>query len=349
LRRSSGSIRGLVYGIAERECAGAGLAADCCQAVFVVFVRRVGTIRHARALPSWFVQTTRYAVLDAKRNARRREHHERQAALARHARAEQIMDSTTDSSDRTMLEDAISRLRKCDREVVAMRFLQGQEVGAIAVTLGIGSALEWRDFSYEDRDLPDLWRGVLDIPWYSVIGIEQLTFPPMNADFVVDAKATPQQRLDAVAALLAERTTQKIRFVRGQRKMLCMVVQGKPRPLPKDKANFNILVMTQAPLDGATLKRWIDGWRPRGSTHGFDVDQVSDKLGAPLFVDVSPRDRGNLQALTLVAADAQIKPTDPEYPQKLRRILDNVQMQTGAEWRMEERELEVFTVQAIGG
>jgi hypothetical protein len=112
-----------------------------------------------------------------------------------------------------------------------------------------------------------------------------------------------------------------------------------------------VVVLTQQPLDDPTLKRWINGWRPKGSTHGFAMDQASPQLGAPFFIDGNPQEEPGVNGvgLTLIAADARLKSTDREYPQKLRRILDNLQTQIGGEWRIEERELEVFTVQPIGG
>src|SRR5262245_7053457 len=71
----------LVYGIALRHTRGDDqLAADVSQAVFIVFVRRLGSIRHGRALPAWFHQTTCFAMRDARRAADRRAHHEQQAA-----------------------------------------------------------------------------------------------------------------------------------------------------------------------------------------------------------------------------------------------------------------------------
>src|SRR5688572_22852774 len=78
---------GLVYGIALRQTRDPQRAADVSQAVFMVFVRRVASLRSARALPSWLLQTTRYAAKEAHRSASRRARHEHRAA-----RAEQIMD-----------------------------------------------------------------------------------------------------------------------------------------------------------------------------------------------------------------------------------------------------------------
>src|SRR4051812_20260005 len=124
-----------VHGIAQRQTGDAHAAADVSQAVFVVFVRRVRTIRHARALPGWFLQTTRYAVKAARRAANRRAHHERRAA-----KPERIMGSQTtmeSNEDLARIDEAIASLGKTDRSLVLMRYLQGREVEAIAATLGV--------------------------------------------------------------------------------------------------------------------------------------------------------------------------------------------------------------------
>jgi len=117
---------GMVYGIALRQTRDAQTAADVSQAVFMVLVRRVGSLRSARALPSWLLQTTRYAAKEAHRAAARRSHHEHRAA-----RVEQIMETTASEANDpklAMLDDAIASLRQADRDVVLMRYLQGRDV-----------------------------------------------------------------------------------------------------------------------------------------------------------------------------------------------------------------------------
>jgi hypothetical protein len=56
-------------------------------------------------------------------------------------------------------------------------------------------AFDWRYMSYSELDLNDLVRGV--VPWYRVDGIEQVKFPPQNADLVVRDGLNYQQTLEA--------------------------------------------------------------------------------------------------------------------------------------------------------
>ncbi len=515
----------LVYGIALRQTNDTQLAADISQAVFIVFLRRISTIKSARALPAWFMQTTRFALLDARRAQRRRSHHERQAARPEH----DMQQSPADSDQTAMLDDAIARLHKTDRTVIAMRFLQGREVetiaGALGITLdaarkridravarlkhligradatlsvdallttaatmsmpsgllescasfasgaagasttvagiaqgvfkaialhklmvggvifvaslavaaaGVGAILlaaphhrtitlapppaiapamtkdqailelmrtyppapgqvirvvpypfsaartAWVDaaypyargadnvrsiglnwdgvklsesyMSYVDQSLPKTVDLLLRIPWYNVDGLDKVKFPPMHSDFVVSATATNEQKLNALASLIAEKTGQHFQFVHGTRKRLCIVLHGMTHSAPANSDGFHILFLTQSPIDDALIARIDKGINLPGSTHTFSMDQASPILGAPFFIADDPEHNPEYAILMHdgwlipIAADAQLKSTDPTYPQQLRKVLDNIQKQIGGDWQLETRDLEVFTL-----
>lgn len=126
----------LVYGIAMRQTRDAQLAADISQAVFIVFVKRILSIHQARALPGWFLKTTRFAVRDARRSADRRRFHEHQAAASR---TEQAMSQNNpdQAAELAVIDDAIASLGRTDRDLLLMRYLQGRDFAVIAATLGI--------------------------------------------------------------------------------------------------------------------------------------------------------------------------------------------------------------------
>src|SRR5262249_41674442 len=117
-----------------RQTADSQMAADISQAVFIVFIRRIHLIRHARALPSWFLQTTRYAVRDARRSVIRRGFHERRAA-----RLEQVMNSQSAQTHETppLIDEAVAARGPTARQLVLMRYMQGRDFPAIASELGI--------------------------------------------------------------------------------------------------------------------------------------------------------------------------------------------------------------------
>src|SRR6185436_10082157 len=67
-----------VYATARRHARGADphLADDVTQAVFIVLVRKAGSIREDTVLPAWLYTVTRNVVSAARRGERRRTIHE---------------------------------------------------------------------------------------------------------------------------------------------------------------------------------------------------------------------------------------------------------------------------------
>jgi RNA polymerase sigma factor (sigma-70 family) len=124
----------LVHGVALRQTGDPHLAADVSQGVFIVFVRRIRSIRHARVLPAWFLQTTRLAVKAAMRSAARRRHHERLACLPEQAMREPHLDDPDLLSE---LDEAVSSLPQGDRELVLMKYHMGWTMTAISSKLDI--------------------------------------------------------------------------------------------------------------------------------------------------------------------------------------------------------------------
>lgn len=128
------SYANLVHGIAMRQIDDAQTAADISQAVFIIFVQKIRSIRHAGALPGWFLRTTQFAVRDAKRAAIRRRFHEHQAA-----RPEPIMDSPIPEQDSNLklIDEGIASLNRTDGNLILMRYFQNRQVDAIASSIGI--------------------------------------------------------------------------------------------------------------------------------------------------------------------------------------------------------------------
>ncbi len=214
-----------------------------------------------------------------------------------------------------------------------------------------GSTMDWSYMRYADVNLNDLLCDALNIPWDQVQGLDQVKLPPIHGDFVVRSNATRQQKLDALASLILDRTGQSVRFVHATRTIKCIVLHGKAHAAPKNARGFNVLVLAQVPLDDTTIKRWVNGWRPAGCTYAYSMDQASPTLGAPFFLADSDRERARFPAdsgnLLLIAPDAKLNPADPHYEQKLRRVLDNVQKQIGGDWQIEPRKLDVWKLELV--
>jgi RNA polymerase sigma factor (sigma-70 family) len=514
----------LVHGVALRQTGDPHLAADVSQAVFIIFVRRIRSIRHARALPAWFLQTTRLAVRGAARSAARRKAHERFAALP-----EQIMiDPCPDDLEHlSQLDEVIAKLGKTDRDLVLMKYYQGWEMSAISAALGISqetarkrlsraierirtifikrratmsatavagllgaagahcapaavvqasiaatasatasglgaaiagklagallwsklklatlalvttfgtvgavwalqepratdaalapaaatqpqppaapqvpqlkalephyalaegqvlrlieppfpaardewlanemrmpgdrvgnlgflytpAGLRWKYMSMSGLRLDNAIRHAFGLDSYLVTGLELVQWEPIRADIVVRQDASTQQKLDAFAELIAQRTHQVVKFAQQKIPRPCLVLRGKTGVGPKNKRGRHAVLVSQTPLDERSRSLLINEPREArldGYSYESDMSRVAEKLAAPFITEAVTGFwlNGNF----VVAPDATLDPADPEYVPKLKRIAENFRAQIGGDWSVEVREIEVWVIQRV--
>jgi RNA polymerase sigma factor (sigma-70 family) len=153
----------LVYTLARRQVRDAHLAEDVTQAVFIVLVRKAGSIRRDAALASWLFTVTRHAVSNALRVRARRRHHETRVVLMSQGEFSHDDPDRTDMRDiRPMLDDAIARLPDADRCGVLLHFFAGQTHRQVGEALGlseeaarkrVGRALEKMRIILEGRGI----------------------------------------------------------------------------------------------------------------------------------------------------------------------------------------------------
>jgi RNA polymerase sigma factor (sigma-70 family) len=127
----------MVYHVARRTVNDPHLAEDVTQAVFLLLARKAAGLRQAVVVAGWLFNVARLTATDANKMQRRRLRREREAAMSTMAKA----DSATDPIDwdrvSPMLNDAIARLSRADRDAVVLRFLQDKSHSQVGAALGI--------------------------------------------------------------------------------------------------------------------------------------------------------------------------------------------------------------------
>ena len=132
----------LVYSGALRRVGIAAQAQEITQAVFIILARKAASLRPDTVLEGWLYETTRLTALNFLREERRRQLHEQEA----------YMQSTVQESGEAcaweqlapLLDDAMSRLGKKDRDAVILRFFKEKNLREVAATLQVSEAAAQR-------------------------------------------------------------------------------------------------------------------------------------------------------------------------------------------------------------
>jgi RNA polymerase sigma factor (sigma-70 family) len=128
----------LVYSAALRQVGIAAHAEEITQAVFVILARKAARLRPDTILDAWLYETTRLTALNFLRGERRRQLREQEA----------YMQSTLQESTGVpvwnqlapLLDDAMSRLGRKDREAVVLRFFREKSLREVAAALKVTEA-----------------------------------------------------------------------------------------------------------------------------------------------------------------------------------------------------------------
>jgi len=128
----------LVYSSALRQIGDRHAAEDVTQAVFIVLSRKAAGLKRDVILSSWLLQTTSYAVSNARRAELRRRHHEQEAAQMKPTTQEEdqkLWDQISPSIDK-----AIGSLAATYRDAVVLRYFDGKSYQEIGSRLRISEA-----------------------------------------------------------------------------------------------------------------------------------------------------------------------------------------------------------------
>jgi RNA polymerase sigma factor (sigma-70 family) len=126
---------GLVYSVAFRHLGDPHKAQDVTQAVFIILARKAATLRREIILTGWLYQTARLASSGLRRTEARRQRREQEAYMqsaANPSPAEAPWEKLA-----PVLDDALARLGRKDRDTVLLRYFEGRSVAEVAAALQV--------------------------------------------------------------------------------------------------------------------------------------------------------------------------------------------------------------------
>ena len=128
----------LVYSTALRHAGIPAHAEEIAQAVFVILARKAGALRQDTVIEAWLYETTRLTSLSFLRGERRRQFREQEAYMQ--STIQEPGDASTWSQFAPLLDEAIARLGKKDREAVVLRFFKEKNLREVALALNVTEA-----------------------------------------------------------------------------------------------------------------------------------------------------------------------------------------------------------------
>jgi RNA polymerase sigma factor (sigma-70 family) len=125
----------LVYSAARRQLGNSAMLDDVVQAVFILLWRKIKSIKGS--VPGWLVKTTYFACRDARKLAARRQYHERAAATMKPEHSN-IGTEPAWETYAPVLDEAMARLKRQDRDAVALRYFRGLSFKQVGFAMGTG-------------------------------------------------------------------------------------------------------------------------------------------------------------------------------------------------------------------
>jgi RNA polymerase sigma factor (sigma-70 family) len=124
----------LVYSAALRQTNGdAHLAQDVAQLVFADLARKAGSISANVVLAGWLHRATRYAANQIRRTDHRRRVREQEAVLMNAIQSESPRDW---EQIRPMLDEALDRLSREDRDALLLRYFEQRSLAEVGAAIG---------------------------------------------------------------------------------------------------------------------------------------------------------------------------------------------------------------------
>ncbi len=133
---------GLVYSAALRHAGIDAHAEEITQAVFIILARKAAALRPDTILEGWLYETARLTALSFRRGERRRQFREQEAYMQ--STLQETDDASTWNDLAPLLDEAMARLGKKDRDAVVLRFFKDKNLREVAAALKVNETAAQR-------------------------------------------------------------------------------------------------------------------------------------------------------------------------------------------------------------
>ena len=127
---------GIVHAVALRYTANPQHAEDITQAVFIILARKAEALNRKTILPGWLYHTARLTAANYQRAEIRRIRREQEvfmeSKLQEPASSQPLWPELT-----PLLDEAMSRLRDCDRDALVLRYFQNKSLAEVGAAMGL--------------------------------------------------------------------------------------------------------------------------------------------------------------------------------------------------------------------
>ena len=124
----------LVYSASLRLVRGPQLAEEVTQAVFIILARKAGAFDEKTILPGWLYRTACFVSRSARKQQFRRQRREQEAYMQ--SQLDEIGTEAAWNQMSPLLEEAMLRLDRTDRDALVLRFFEGRSLNEVGAALG---------------------------------------------------------------------------------------------------------------------------------------------------------------------------------------------------------------------